>query len=124
VNRSQAFKVILPFIVVSFGQASGKLPAPWTDTVQLAQLSSEADASALGQDSVDSKGDARYKMRVSVDEVRLTFHAVDRSGRPVDDLKRADLDSSAAGIFQQGRCDQVHARLEGGTLSGWAAQSA
>ncbi len=31
-------------------------------------------------------------MQVSVDEVRLTFHAVDESGRPVNDLKRADLD--------------------------------
>ena len=31
-------------------------------------------------------------MQVSVDEVRLTFHAVDKSGRPVNDLKRADLD--------------------------------
>ena len=84
-NRSQAFKVMLPFIAVSFGQASGKLPAPRTDTVQHAPLSSEANASPLGQDSVDSRGDARYKMQVSVDEVRLTFHAVDKSGRPVND---------------------------------------
>ena len=91
-NRAQAFKVMLPFIAVSFSQASGKLPAPRTDTAQHAPLSSEANASSLGQESVDSKGDARYKMQVSVDEVRLTFHAVDKSGRPVNDLKRADLD--------------------------------
>jgi VWFA-related protein len=31
-------------------------------------------------------------MQVSVDEVRLTFRAVDKSGRPVIDLKLADLD--------------------------------
>ena len=91
-NRSQAFKVMLSFIAVSFGQASGKLPAPRTDKAQHAPLSSEANASPLGQDSVDSKGDARYRMQVSVDEVRLTFHAVDKSGRPVNDLKQADLD--------------------------------
>ena len=91
-NRSQAFNVMLSFIAVSFGQASGKLPAPRTDTAQHTPLSSEANASPLGQDSVDSKGDARYRMQVSVDEVRLTFHAVDKSGRPVNDLKRADLD--------------------------------
>ena len=83
VNRSQAFKMTLLFIAVSFGQALGKLPAP---------LLSEAKASPAGQDNVDSKGDARYKMQVSVDEVRLTFHAVDKSGRPVNDLKPADLD--------------------------------
>jgi hypothetical protein len=44
-NRSQAFKVMLPFIAVSFGQASGRLPAPRTDTAQHAPLSSEANAS-------------------------------------------------------------------------------
>jgi Ca-activated chloride channel homolog len=92
VSRSQAFKVVLSFIAVSLGQAAGMLPAPRTDTVHHEALSSEADASPSGQDSVDSKGDDRYKMQVSVDEVRLTFHAVDRSGRPVNDLKPADLD--------------------------------
>jgi VWFA-related protein len=92
VNRSRAFGLMLPFIAASFGQASGKLPAPRTDTAQHAPPSSEVTASPLSQDNVDSQREARYKMQVSVDEVRLTFHAVDKSGRPVDDLKRTDLD--------------------------------
>lgn len=61
------------------------------ETVLHEALSSEANESP-SQDSVDSKQDSRYKMQVSVDEVRLTFHAVDKSGRPVNDLVPADLD--------------------------------
>jgi Ca-activated chloride channel homolog len=35
--------------------------------------------------------DARYSLRLSVDEVRLSFHAADAQGRPVLDLKASEL---------------------------------
>jgi Ca-activated chloride channel homolog len=39
-----------------------------------------------------------YPMRVSVDEVVLTFHAADTQGLPIDDLKRSELD-----LFDNGK---------------------
>jgi VWFA-related protein len=83
--------VTLLLASASFGQTSDQLPASGATTAPNAQLSG-ANASPLAQDSVGLKADARYKMQVSIDEVRLTFHAVDRSGRPVNDLKPSDLD--------------------------------
>ncbi len=88
---SQAFMFALLFIAVGFGQTSSQSTAP-AETARHTPLLTGTGGSSLDQDSVSSGGDARYKMRVSIDEVRLTFYAVDRSGRPVDDLKAADLD--------------------------------
>jgi Ca-activated chloride channel homolog len=79
-NRSQPFMVALLLIAGSFGQASrGQVETPFPPN-------------AVGQGRVIPEADARYNVRVSVDEVRLTFHAVDKSGQPVDDLKPSDLD--------------------------------
>ena len=91
-NRSRALKILLTVIAMGFGHTSGKVAPPGTGKAQHAAPSSEASASPLGQESVDSKNDSRYKMQVSVDEVRVAFYAVDRFGQPVNDLKPTDLD--------------------------------
>jgi Ca-activated chloride channel family protein len=91
VSGFQAFMFLLLFIAGGFSQTSSQLTAS-TGTAQHAPLLSGISATSLDQDSVSSGSDARYKMRVSIDEVRLTFHAMDKSGRPVDDLKAADVD--------------------------------
>jgi Ca-activated chloride channel homolog len=53
----------------------------------IAGISSQASRAQL-----QAKADAGYNLRVSVDEVRLTFHAMDKLGQPISDLKLTDLD--------------------------------
>jgi len=90
VNPARAPAVVLLLIAVSFGQTSTGQFAPPKDTTQRTPLPSAS--SAVGRDTLTPEVDARYSMGVSVDEVRLTFHAIDQSGRPVEDLKLSDLD--------------------------------
>jgi Ca-activated chloride channel homolog len=91
VNGFQASMFLLLFIAVSLGQTSSESTAP-AETAPHTPLPSGTSASSLDHESVSPAGDTGYKMRVSIDEVRLTFYAMDKSGRPVDDLKPADLD--------------------------------
>jgi Ca-activated chloride channel homolog len=92
VYRFRAFLVMLLLTSASFSRAIDELPAQGASMAPSAQLPYEASTSPLGQDHVALKAESRYKVQVSIDEVRLTFHAVDSSGKPVNDLKPSDLD--------------------------------
>ena len=82
-NRSQTLNALLVLIATSFWCAS---------SASSARLAPVVISSPTSQGSVKAIEDARYKMNISVDEVRLTFHAVDHFGRFVDDLKPNDLE--------------------------------
>jgi Ca-activated chloride channel homolog len=92
VYRFRAFIVTLLLVSASFGQTTDQLHTSRATTVPNAVLPARANASSLAQDSDGLKADSRYKMRVSIDEVRLTFHAVDSLEKPVNDLRPSDLD--------------------------------
>jgi VWFA-related protein len=51
-----------------------------------------------GQSHDSSKQEAPYHLRVTVEEVDVTFHASDAHGHPVDDLKLEEID-----LFDNGR---------------------
>jgi Ca-activated chloride channel homolog len=77
VGRCQLFLVMVLSTAVSFGQAP--------DATSTSPLASAAPPST-------SQSNSTYGIQVESDEVSVIFHATDKAGKPVHDLKPSDLD--------------------------------